>query len=344
MTLGSRSCRVVTALAGLAVLSIPLVAFGSPASATNFDVTNSNDAGPGSLRQALLDAASNPGADTIAVQAGLGTITLQSPIDWNSTDLVSIQGNGIVIDAGGHSAALADNSGGGVGFNDFTITGVGVTGTTGDSAPIVSEGGVINVSKCTITGNTVDTREVESDAAGGVLSEGGNVTIDACTITNNTVISGGDAAGGALSEGGPLVVTGSTVSGNQVTNSDGDGGGGLLSEGGDVRIASTTVDCNAVLAGPVDAAGGLLSEGGAVNVDNSSFVGNAAVADGTVDNAILSVGPTPNLTNTTVSDDTSSCTQPPETTTTTAAPATTTSTAAPAATPVATTAAPSFTG
>ncbi|HEX7773202.1 MAG TPA: hypothetical protein VF435_12325 [Pyrinomonadaceae bacterium] len=33
--------------------------------ATTFVVTNANDSGPGSLRQAILDANANPGADVI---------------------------------------------------------------------------------------------------------------------------------------------------------------------------------------------------------------------------------------------------------------------------------------
>jgi hypothetical protein len=46
---------------GIAVLSVAL-----PMSAATFTVTNTNDSGPGSLRQAILDANANPGADTIA--------------------------------------------------------------------------------------------------------------------------------------------------------------------------------------------------------------------------------------------------------------------------------------
>jgi hypothetical protein len=43
---------------------------GSAASAANFTVTNLNDAGLGSLRQAIADANAAPGADTITFAAG----------------------------------------------------------------------------------------------------------------------------------------------------------------------------------------------------------------------------------------------------------------------------------
>jgi hypothetical protein len=42
----------------------------------NFVVTNTNDSGPGSLRQAILDANANPGADIISFQIGMGQQTI----------------------------------------------------------------------------------------------------------------------------------------------------------------------------------------------------------------------------------------------------------------------------
>ncbi len=58
------------------MLSTPLAA---TLSAATFTVTNTSDAGAGSLRQAILDSESNPGADTIAFNipgAGVHTIAL----------------------------------------------------------------------------------------------------------------------------------------------------------------------------------------------------------------------------------------------------------------------------
>ena len=60
-------------------------------------VTNLNDAGPGSLRQAILDANATVGLpDTIIFQAGLtGTITLASQLPI--TDGVTITGPGAAV-------------------------------------------------------------------------------------------------------------------------------------------------------------------------------------------------------------------------------------------------------
>ena len=58
--------------------AILMLASVAAASAATFTVTNTDDAGAGSLRQALLDANANPGADTIAFDipgAGVHTIT-----------------------------------------------------------------------------------------------------------------------------------------------------------------------------------------------------------------------------------------------------------------------------
>src|SRR6187549_58231 len=49
---------------GLAVGAV--LAGASPAAAATFTVTNTNDSGPGSLRQALIDANAAAGADDIA--------------------------------------------------------------------------------------------------------------------------------------------------------------------------------------------------------------------------------------------------------------------------------------
>ena len=60
---------------------------------TAFTVISTNDAGPGSLRQAILDANANAGADTIGFaipRAGVQTISLLSAV--TITDTVSIDG------------------------------------------------------------------------------------------------------------------------------------------------------------------------------------------------------------------------------------------------------------
>src|SRR5438132_474984 len=62
--------------------------------ASTFTVTNTNDSGAGSLRQAILDANANAGADTIAFNipsSGVQTITPATPLPA-ITDPVTIDG------------------------------------------------------------------------------------------------------------------------------------------------------------------------------------------------------------------------------------------------------------
>lgn len=63
--------------------------FAGNVDAAIFTVGNLNDSGAGSLRQAILDANANAGADEIRVQAGVGTINLLTPLPA-ITETVSI--------------------------------------------------------------------------------------------------------------------------------------------------------------------------------------------------------------------------------------------------------------
>ena len=60
-------------LAALAIWRAPRAV---QAAGTTFTVTNTNDSGAGSLRQAILDANANAGADTIAFNIGSGIQTI----------------------------------------------------------------------------------------------------------------------------------------------------------------------------------------------------------------------------------------------------------------------------
>jgi len=62
------------AFALVALLAVAVHA--APALATTYTVSNTNDSGPGSLRQALLDANNHAGADTIWFIIGTGAQTI----------------------------------------------------------------------------------------------------------------------------------------------------------------------------------------------------------------------------------------------------------------------------
>jgi hypothetical protein len=307
------ACAVSALALGAAMLPVAGLLAG-PAAADTFSVTSNADSGPNTLRQALADAASNPGDDVIDIQAGLGTITVTSELNWSGDGMVTINGNGATLSGPGVARGLVDDGG-----NGFTVDGLTITGFGGsidnDAAPIVEEGGSVTLSNCSITGNTITT--TGEDVAGGVLSEGGPVTVTDCTISGNSASTpDGDAAGAILSEGGQVILATSTIEGNTATTSFGDAGGGILSEGDDVTVRDSTINCNSATTTPPDggdAAGAILSftDGGGITINGSTVVGNTATAVGDSSNSLLAQGGSVEGTGNTISDDTSSCAAPP---------------------------------
>ena len=270
----SMASRVACAVAVAMAPAVVVVAVSSgPAMADQFDVTNNNDSGAGSLRQALLDAQNHPGPDDVVADTGIGTITILSPLQWNGGGAVSIDGAGLTINANGQPQVLFDSAGDGVAVLDLTITGMGGT-TAEDAGAIISEGGEVSVRTCTITGNTITSTGGD---AGVILSEGGPMSVENCTITNNTVSSTDGDVGALVSEGGSLEVIDSTVSSNTLTAEDEDVAA-ILSEGGAVSVSGTNVDSNTISTGEGDA-GAIVSEGGAVEITESAVQGNTMTSE-----------------------------------------------------------------
>ena len=103
------------------------------ASAATFTVTNTNDSGPGSLRQAILDANGAVGADTIAfniVGSGVQTIAPASALP-QVTD-------GITIDGYTQPGASANTNGPTQGTNAVILIEIDGTNTaTGSEAAVL---------------------------------------------------------------------------------------------------------------------------------------------------------------------------------------------------------------
>src|SRR3990172_5305515 len=113
--------------AAVAVLGLT---FGgaSPAQAATFTVTNTNDAGAGSLRQAITDANSAVGADTIAFDVS-GTITLVTDLPQITDPLtIDASGGGVVLDGAGTAGVGLDVSDD---FVQFTVLGLTIQNIDG---------------------------------------------------------------------------------------------------------------------------------------------------------------------------------------------------------------------
>jgi hypothetical protein len=194
---------------------------------STFRVVNLNDSGPGSLRQAVLDANAHPGADTIRFASGMhGTILLTGD-DLTVTDSLTIDGRGEnrLTVSGNHASRVFHVSGG----IDVTLRGLTVadglaTGTTviGPNGPVTLGGGILNdgshltLTHVTLSGN----RAVGVDGAGGGVANvfGATLTVEESTFTGN--VAAGDSnnspGGAILTDGGSAVtVRQSTFTGNQ---------------------------------------------------------------------------------------------------------------------------------
>ena len=86
--------------AALAALALLVVACLMPVAAwaADFTVSNGNDSGAGSLRQAIFDSNAAGGSNTITINGAVGTITLTQSLPM-ITASVAVTGNNTILDA-----------------------------------------------------------------------------------------------------------------------------------------------------------------------------------------------------------------------------------------------------
>jgi hypothetical protein len=189
----------------------PLCAIAIPTPAGTITVTNTNDSGPGSLRQALADA--NDG-DTIefAVTGTIGLTTGELLVD-NSITISGPGGENLGVNGNAKSTVFHIASGETVTISCLTITNGYSTGFGGG---IHNDHAALTLNNCTITGNSSS-----SNKGGGIYNDaeyldgaplGALLDISNSSVTDN---SGGGIYNNA--EGGgtaTLEITDSILSNN----------------------------------------------------------------------------------------------------------------------------------
>jgi hypothetical protein len=246
--------------------------YASTAWADTITVTNLNDSGPGSLREAMEAAEANAGADEIVFADGVGgTITLAStlPVVRDPAGLV-IDGGGDVTVSGNNAVTVffvgrnADQQGGALSLRNLKITDGKCTHILCGGAAIFTNGESLEVINTTISGN---------DAARGVGGAIASVSDGPLTITNSTISDNSAGAGGGIYDaGGGLTVTNSTISGNSASF----WGGGILSES-PLMVTNSTISGNSASR----RGGGIASTWfGDGLVTNSTISGNSASGSG----------------------------------------------------------------
>ena len=171
---------------------------------STFTVSNLADSGPGSLRQAVLDANAHPGADVIrfAHAARDGTIALTGG-QLNITDNLTIDGPGadeLAVSGNDASRVFQISIGVTASIEDLTVThghallrggGISNAGTLTLSHAILSENQAVGTPGAT----------VEPDVFGGGIFNSGTLTVRHSTFIHNQAI-GGDGAPGAPGRSG----------------------------------------------------------------------------------------------------------------------------------------------
>jgi predicted outer membrane repeat protein len=292
----SRTTRVALFLCFVAVL---LGATTASVNAATLTVTNTNDSGPGSLRQALADTQD---ADTIQFDPSLNgqTITLTSAeLTINKNITVTGPGpNQLAVKSSGafrvfhvmptHTASVAgvtirDGLGPGAGIlNDNSTLTIANCIVTGNSASIgggIYNGGLSGGAILTILNSTVIGNRASPDGGGIANSSNATMTLTNSVVTDNVALYsspfGNQGDGGGISNAGTLTIINSVVSNNTAGDNSnplgpsGDGGG--IYNYGSLTIISSTISGNRV-----SARGAGISNGGALTITNSTISGNSA--------------------------------------------------------------------
>jgi hypothetical protein len=221
---------------------------------------NTDDSGPGSLREAITTANATAEVDVISFAKGVrGTITLTSGelsivndliIDGPDSGKVRISGNDASRVFGIYNSETGEPTD--VAMNDVTIT----------------------------------RGHADDGVGGGILHTGRELSLDDVRLTRNTAVGNGtdDAIGGAIAVtefGSTLTVVDSVFHRNEVIGAGVDAtGGAIWSFGSDINISGSRFTGNTAVGGDDggSAAGGaIMNLASSLSIEDSSFRLNSAV-------------------------------------------------------------------
>jgi uncharacterized repeat protein (TIGR01451 family) len=239
---------------GLALTMLWLLSGGLPiAQATMVTVTNTNDSGAGSLRQAIADAASGDTIDfgltypaTITLTSGELAINKDLTIDGPGAGSLSISGNKA--------------------YRVFSIaagTAVTITGATIRDGNATSGGGIYSQGTLVLS-NTDIVSNTATWSGGGVYVNGGSAALSEVQILNNTAYDGG---GVYVSPGRATLSSGQIIS-NTATHS----GGGVYVDQSTAAFTQTGVSTIAL--NTAEYGGGVYVHAGSATLSGGLIISN----------------------------------------------------------------------
>jgi hypothetical protein len=248
-------------------------------------VTNTNDSGTGSLREALATAKDSDVIDAthvagaITLTTGVLLVERSVTINGGGANVLALDGNAssrVFQINSGNTATISgltirnghdDTLGGGINIEagaTLTVTNSTVRGNSAGSVgnPEVEGGGILNsgtliVSNSTISGNTAS----GISGSGGGIFNAGTLTIMDSTLSGNVAIKGAGLDNSSPTE--PVMITNSAFSGNSASAY----GGGCLNAG-KILITQTTFSDNSA------------SLGGCILLEGALQIGNTILNKG----------------------------------------------------------------
>jgi len=258
-----------------------VLCFAPLAQAVTFTVTNSNDSGAGSLRQAIIDANATVAADTInfntaahfsiprTITLTSGQLSITAPL---TLDAPSASGSQVTVSANNNSRVfritptaaatitlrnLIITQGRAIGSGIYDSDGYGAgINVTGNFATFILEnstvsqcvadghGGGINFNSVAATFSTCKLIQNTAGGSGGGIKHGiGSITMLDCTVGSN-ISNGPDGGGGLSISGDTCTISSSTISQNQA---DGYAGGLAANSDAVVDIVNSTISSNTSL-------------------------------------------------------------------------------------------------
>ncbi len=268
------ACARILLMAGLAPVA---------AGAATFTVSNTSDAGAGSLRDAVDQANRSAGADTISFGSGVGgTITLSSgAIDI--FDALTINGPGASrLNLSGNNASRIFRIAPAIPGDIFTVS---LSGLSLINASTSDDGGAVFVDDSDLTVSNCVFRNNSAQRGGGLYAfPTGSTTLTLRSTRFENNIASADGGGFGAQDIDSVIVDNVTATGNTAAKN---GGGAFIRA---VSLNITLSDFSNNTSSTVAPGVGGISGGGGLRIDGSKATATATINETRLNNNISQKG------------------------------------------------------